>query len=57
MNGIDENVVVKKVLPLWQYWLITFDIVMAVIIIGSVVLVVRRCKKNNGIEIVVEENK
>ena len=57
MNGIDENVVVKKVLPLWQYWLIAFDIVIAVIIIDGVVLVVRRCKKNNGIEIVVEENK
>ena len=40
MNGIDENVVVKKVLPLWQYWLI-----------------VRRCRKNNKIEIVVEEKK
>ena len=35
MNGIDENVVVKKVLPLWQYWLIAFDVVMAVIIIGG----------------------
>ena len=57
MNGIDENVVVKKVLPLWQYWLIAFDIVIAVIIIDGVVLVVRRCKKNNGIEIVAEENK
>ena len=57
MNGIDENVVVKKVLPLWQYWLIAFDVVMAVIIIGGVLLVIRRCRKNSGIEIVVEENK
>lgn len=57
MNGIDENVVVKKVLPLWQYWLIAFDIVMAVIIIGGVILIVRRCRKNNKIEIVVEEKK
>jgi len=47
MNGIDENVVVKKVLPLWQYWLIAFDVVMAVIIIGSVLLVIRRCRKKN----------
>ena len=45
MNGIDENVVVKKVLPLWQYWLIAFDIAMAVIIIGGVILIVRRCRK------------
>ena len=57
MNGIDENVVVKKVLPLWQYWLIAFDIAMAVIIIGGVILIVRRCRKNNKIEIVVEEKK
>ena len=57
MNGIDENVVVKKVLPLWQYWLIAFDIAMAVIIIGGVILVIRRCRKNNKIEIVVEEKK
>ena len=57
MNGIDENVVVKKVLPLWQYWLIAFDVVMTVVIIGGVLLVIRRCRKNNGIEIVVEENK
>ena len=57
MNGIDENVVVKKVLPLWQYWLIAFDIAMAVIIIGGVILVVRRCRRNNKIEIVVEEKK
>ena len=57
MNGIDENVVVKKVLPLWQYWLIAFDIAMAVIIIGGVILVIRRCRRNNKIEIVVEEKK
>lgn len=57
MNGIDENVVVKKVLPLWQYWLIAFDIAMAVIIIGGVILIIRRCRKNNKIEIVVEEKK
>ncbi len=57
MNGIDENVVVKKVLPLWQYWLIAFDVVMAVVIIGCGLLVIRRCRKNSGIEIVVEENK
>ena len=57
MNGIDENVVVKKVFPLWQYWLIAFDIAMAVIIIGGVILIVRRCRKNNKIEIVVEEKK
>lgn len=57
MNGIDENVVVKKVLPLWQYWLIAFDIAMVVIIIGGVILIVRRCRKNNKIEIVVEEKK
>lgn len=57
MNGIDENVVVKKVLPLWQYWLIAFDIAMAVIIIGGVILIVRRCRRNNKIEIVVEEKK
>ncbi|MGN1141387.1 MAG: glycoside hydrolase family 3 N-terminal domain-containing protein [Oliverpabstia sp.] len=46
MNGIDENVVVQKVLPLWQKWLIAFDIAMAVVILGGVILVVRRCKKN-----------
>lgn len=57
MNGIDENVVVKKVLPLWQYWLIAFDIAMSVIIIGGVILVIRRCRRNNKIEIVVEEKK
>ena len=57
MNGIDENVVVKKVFPLWQYWLIAFDIAMAVIIIGGVILVIRRCRRNNKIEIVVEEKK
>lgn len=57
MNGIDENVVVKKVLPLWQYWLIAFDIAMAVIIIGGVILVIRRSRRNNKIEIVVEEKK
>lgn len=57
MNGIDENVVVKKVLPLWQYWLIAFDVVMAVIIIGGVLLVIRRCRKNNAVVIVVEEEK
>lgn len=57
MNGIDENVVVKKVLPLWQYWLIAFDVVMAVVIIGCGLLGIRRCRKNSGIEIVVEENK
>ena len=57
MNGIDENVVVQKVLPLWQYWLIAFDVVMAVVIIGCGLLVIRRCRKNSGIEIVVEENK
>ena len=55
MNGIDENVVVKKVLPLWQYWLIAFDVVMAVIIIGGVLLVIRRCRKNNAV--VIEEKK
>ena len=37
MNGIDENVVVKKVFPLWQYRLIAFDIAMDVSIIGGVI--------------------
>ena len=54
MNGIDENVVVQKVLPLWQKWLIAFDIAMAVIILGGVILVVRRCKKNR-VKMVIEK--
>ena len=55
--NVDPMQMFKKVLPLWQYWLIAFDIAMAVIIIGGVILIVRRCRKKNKIEIVVEEKK
>ncbi|MCD8154218.1 MAG: glycoside hydrolase family 3 C-terminal domain-containing protein [Clostridiales bacterium] len=56
MNGIDENVEVRKVLPLWQKWLIAFDVAMAVVILGSVLLIVRRCRKNTA-KVVLEETK
>jgi hypothetical protein len=46
MNGIDENVAVEKVLPLWQIWLICFDVAMAIIILGGVFLIYRRNKSN-----------
>ena len=48
MNGIDDNVQVVKIMPLWQKWLIAFDAAMAVIILGGVFLIVRRCKKNKA---------
>ena len=44
MNGIDENVKVVKIMPLWQKWLIAFDIAMAVIILGGAFLIFRRCR-------------
>ncbi|MCF0134263.1 MAG: glycoside hydrolase family 3 C-terminal domain-containing protein [Blautia sp.] len=46
MNGISENVEIRTIMPLWKKWLVAFDIVMAVIIIGGALLVTRRCKKN-----------
>ena len=39
MNGIDQNTRVERIMPLWQYWLITLDVVMAVVIVGGIVLV------------------
>ena len=48
MNGSNGNVKAVKVLPLWQKRLIAFDIAMAVIILGGVLLIVHRCKKNKA---------
>ena len=48
MNGIDENVKVVKVMPLWQKWLVALDIAVAVIVLGGALLIIRRCKKNKG---------
>lgn len=48
MNGIDENVKVVKVLPLWQKWLIAADITIGVLLLLGVVLIIRRCKKNKA---------
>ena len=48
MNGIDENVKVVKVMPLWQKWLVALDIAVAVIVLGGALLIVRRCKKNKA---------
>ena len=50
MNGIDQNSRVEKIMPLWQYWLITLDVVMAVVIVGGIVLTTYLCffrKKKN----------
>ena len=48
MNGIDENVKVVKVMPLWQKWLMALDIAVAVIVLGGALLIIRRCKKNKA---------
>lgn len=38
MNGIDQNTRVVPVTPAWQYWLLTLNIVMGVVLVGGVVL-------------------
>lgn len=48
MNGVSDNVQIVNIMPLWQKWLIAFDIAMAVIILGGIFLIVRRCKKNKA---------
>ncbi len=46
MNGIDENMKVVKVLPLWQKWLIAADVAIGALILAGVALIIRRCRKN-----------
>ncbi len=38
MNGIDQNTRVVRITPLWQYWLITLDVVLGVVFVGGIAL-------------------
>ena len=46
MNGIDENVKVVKITPMWKIWLYCLDAFVGLVILGGIFLIVRRCRKN-----------
>ena len=43
MNGIDQNTRIERITPLWQYWLITLDVVMGVVFVGGIALTTYLC--------------
>lgn len=45
MNGLSSTSVVKKVLPLWQIWMYSADVVIAIIIGGGIYFLSRNFKK------------
>lgn len=47
MNGLSSTSVVKKVLPLWQIWMYSADVVIAVIVVGGIYLLLRNLRKND----------
>ncbi len=47
MNGVSANTKVVTVMPLWQYWLIVFDIIVGLFVLISTVLVTRKLMKQN----------
>lgn len=49
MNGITENTKIIKVLPTWQWWLISFDVVMGLLIFAGFYFVIRYYKKKSRV--------
>ena len=43
MNGIDQNTRIERITPLWQYWLITLDVVMGIVFVGGIALTTYLC--------------
>lgn len=43
MNGIDQNTRVERITPLWQYWLITLDVVLGIVFVGGIALTTYLC--------------
>ncbi|HEM2749026.1 TPA: glycoside hydrolase family 3 protein [Streptococcus suis] len=48
MNGLSSTSVVKKVLPLWQIWMYSADVVIAIIVGGGIYFLGRNFKKKEG---------
>lgn len=48
MNGLSSTSVVKKVLPLWQIWMYSADVVIAIIVGGGIYFLSRNFKKKEG---------
>ncbi|HEL1982002.1 TPA: glycoside hydrolase family 3 protein [Streptococcus suis] len=48
MNGLSSTSVVKKVVPLWQIWMYSADVVIAIIVGGGIYFLSRNFKKKEG---------
>ncbi len=48
MNGMNENTEIKRIMPLWQKWVIMLDVGVAALAIIAILLIRRRCKKVNA---------
>ncbi|HEM5983045.1 TPA: glycoside hydrolase family 3 N-terminal domain-containing protein, partial [Streptococcus suis] len=51
MNGLSSTSVVKKVLPLWQIWMYSADVVIAIIVGGGIYFLSRNFKKKEEKEV------
>ncbi|HEM5162713.1 TPA: glycoside hydrolase family 3 protein [Streptococcus suis] len=51
MNGLSSTSVVKKVVPLWQIWMYSADVVIAIIVGGGIYFLSRNFKKKEEKEV------